>query len=186
MKHIISSKDFNYQLSMEKAKDLEELSQETWKVLHDKGELFDIDEIEEHFPAYISTMFATPSVVVKFPTYKIDVYGVDDDEVNHLNRVEIVRNFLNELERVNEKVGCGVAINHMINLVTRKTWDELAVEIKCLDFGLDKNLELKDGIVDLLKSKGYRTGISIDTNYIYSRIEIFEDEKKFRIKEQPS
>lgn len=40
MEKIISSKEFNYRLSMETAEELERLSQKSWEVLHEKDAIF--------------------------------------------------------------------------------------------------------------------------------------------------
>ena len=147
-----------------------------------RGDGFIIEEVGELFPAYISQNSKIPSIVVKFPTFKIDVYGVVSKDNNGLDEVGVVHNILDELEEANSRVACCAAVNHMLDLNSKRTWDEQVVQIKCMDFGLSNNIKLRDDIRKLFDNKGYLTGQSIDTNYIYSEIDLLDGKKQFGLK----
>lgn len=169
---IISNKDFNYRLSMELADNLEEYSQKTWKTLHEKDKIFYAVNVEERFPAYINTGKKIPSIVVKFPTYVIDVYGKKESDEAYKEIKELLCNQEGYFDLGLYSIQSFVE-NNNISSIPR---------IKCIDFGLENNILLREKIVQTLEEAGYRTTYSVDINYVECPIEFVDNANtQFRV-----
>ncbi len=174
MQKSISCQEFNERLSIGKAGELEGCSQCAWKQLHECGKVFSVEDLSEMFPAYVSICSTVPVVVVKFPSYAVDVigYSVDNLTINEIQEI-LQKNGIDEktdfYQICENNVGFFWNNNREISRYSN-------MRILCQNFELDRNEILREKIKKVLEKEGYRFEVTASINYIYCRIKFVDDE----------
>ena len=169
---ILSSCKFGEMLSEASMEWLQSCSEESWKLLHTEGCIFETDKFSNRMPGYICKRPDCNMVVLKYPTYAIRVMDLDGDEdfrQNLSDRLRDIRNIgisphMEECCRLSNSIG--------------ESKYELFFDIVCLEVDLNLNREIKDNILYTLQSD--YTVIARQTQcYRKARIEFIDKEQKY-------
>lgn len=176
---ILSSKNYETLVPILGIEHLQKISEKCWSDLHTQSAIFPVEEISNFMPAFV-TIWNSPQVHVKYPTYKIDVYNTKNNTsepfLGTLNKlVKKLGGHSNFYYAHTDKTIIGVKDNKKVNF-------DFICEIMCLSDNLDINLETKANIEKLLDENGY--GYSVCPAYCLrpANIELVEDGKYFRVK----
>lgn len=169
----ISSKDFEQALPQVSLELLEDASIACWDSLHQENCIFDTNGLSDIMPAFI-TKWSPPSVYVKFPTFRIQVFGKTGDNSENKTVDEIAHEVSKNISIYETKIS---------NIVIGDTdlEEKFTLEIMCLEDSLSKNIISKDRICAELKSRGYSLTVYAAYCIKGARIEFLLEEKYFRV-----
>lgn len=174
---IISSKDFEGLIPDTNMDILQSYSEKCWDILHTPDCVFEVENLSERMPAFI-TNWNPPTVYVKYPTYKIQVFdGKNPKQTVEGKKIEKL------LENVQNRSSVHVSKADSIIVGDRlQEMENLFIsEVMCLDVTLAGNICCKNKIVEILKDNKY--SISVFPAY-YIRgmvVELLENGKYFKV-----
>lgn len=173
---IISSKDFEGLIPDTKMEILQNYSEKCWDMLHTPGCIFEVNNLSEKMPAFISTI-EQPSVYVKYPTYKIQILYHRTPE-KHINENEIealLKNVKNRSLVYSTKADFLVIDNKLTQSIP------YVYEVMCLGVTLEDNTHCQKNIVDILNESNYHTSICPAFCIRRMAIELLNNDQYFRV-----
>ena len=171
MKKIISSTEYNELLSFNNMEKMEKYSSEAARYLKETNEIMLSSDIRNNLPWYVREIIEPYSIVLKYPTYRIEV--VDNISFDFLSDIE---NILNKFKYDITWYEDNCCINCLINgndIIKVKS-----VGIVCLCETLYKNTKMKDKIETIMKNKKYYVNIYPNFRYYSIPIEFLDKDKK--------
>lgn len=176
---IVSSKDFEGLITYANMEILQGYSDKCWEILHTQGCIFEVENLSDRMPAFLVT-WGEPIVYVKYPTFKIQVFN----RANHKKSVDqealedLLKNIVNRSKVYASKVDFLVEGERLERMEF-----PYVNEVMCLGVCLKDNIDCKDEIVAMLRSKGY--DISVFPAYCIRGIgvELIEGGKYFKLRQ---
>ena len=175
---IISSKDFEGMLSNTNMEILQKYSEKCWETLHTQGCIFEVDKISKIMPAFLMTWNNSPLVYVKYPTYTIQIFDGKNvtKKTDQLRLEKLLDNIVDRSMVRLSKTNFFVAEGQIESLTF-----PYVNQVTCLGIGLNKNIALKNDIIETLNDNGYVTSV-IPAYYIRGiKVELLEDDKYFKV-----
>ena len=174
---IVSSKGYEELIPTTSLEILQQYSDQCWNLLHTPQCIFEVENFSDKMPAFITT-FGDPVVYVKYPTYIIQIFdGKNPQASTSQPDIEELLKDVNSRSSVYATKADYVIIGNEI----REMDFSFVNEVMCLGISLDKNLECKNSIVNILNAHGYHTSVYPAYCIRGDQIELLEDCKYFRI-----
>ena len=176
---LISSKDYESMLSNTSLENLQFLSDKCWNTLHTEAAVFETDKISQVMPAFITKISSPhPMIHVKYPTFKIDIYGKGDPTIpTESNKIEKILNGIDKRSQVYLSQANYIICGNQI----RPLEFPFISEVQCLATNIGENKETKQKIIERLSENGYLYSVFPAYCLRSEIIEILEDGRYFRL-----
>lgn len=177
---IVSSKDFEGMIPSTNMEILQSYSDKCWDILHTPGCIFEVEDLSKRLPAFLAT-WGEQVVYVKYPTFKIQIFnGVNNKKSTDQNTLEkLLQNVENRSKVYATKADYLIVGGRM------ECMDFPYVnEVMCLEIGMKNNIDCKNKIVEILNDNGYDTSVFPAYCIRGIEVELMEDGKYFKVKQQ--
>lgn len=175
--HTLSAKKPGERIPDFNLKDMQKMADDCWNLLNTEGALFEVEGLSDRLPAYVSKMCTPPRVVVKYPTYRVEVYQMPDEDTDQkaLDRIDGL------LKDITDRTG---SFYEMRELAIARNGNQYVFNpmIVCLSLDIEEDKKISDNIKQVLEDNGYRCSC---TPYWYierwADIELVDHDKYFRV-----
>lgn len=177
---IVSSKDFEGLIPNTNMEILQSYSDKCWDILHTPGCIFEVEDLSKRMPAFLVTC-GEQIVYVKYPTFKVQIFnGVNNKKSTDQHTLEmLLQNVENRSKVYATKVDYLIAGGRMERMDF-----PYVNEVMCLEIGMKNNIDCKNKIVSILNNNGYETSVFPAYCIREIEVELMEDGKYFKVKQQ--
>lgn len=178
----LSSSAFEEKIPYTSLEIMQAYSDKCWETLHCAGCYFDAETISAAMPAFVSRTYDTsPSVHVKYPTYKILIQG-PTESCPKADNPSFIDNLLVDVRNRSDayliRYDSLIIPNNPTENITVENKISYRCEVVCLNISLKENIACKDRIIQILKNKNIQA--TAYPSYCYRTAPIkFENDNRF-------
>lgn len=178
----LSSSAFEEKIPYTSLEIMQAYSDKCWETLHCAGCYFDANTISDTMPAFVSRTYdSSPSVYVKYPTYKILIQDLPGSEItadDPSSVDELLGDVKNRSKVYLTRHDSLTITNNLAENITVESDFPYCCEVVCLNISLEENKACRDKIIQILKNKNLRT--TVYPSYCYRTAPIkFENDNRF-------
>lgn len=178
----LSSSAFEEKIPYTSLEIMQAYSDKCWETLHCAGCYFDAETISNAMPAFVSRTYdISPSVYVKYPTYKIVIQSLLGSDINAddcSSIDDLLFDVSNRSKAYLTRYDSLIIPNNPTENFTVADEFSYRCEVVCLNISLEENTACKDRIIQILKNNNLQA--TAYPSYCYRTAPIkFENDNRF-------